>query len=217
MPTSEVYATEAELRSIPEMDSASNDAVLLILLTAASRAVDGFCNRREDGFKAPLTGTSRLFVGSGVGYVVINEAAEVSAVEYLSSSTDSTYTTLDAAYWLAFSGSSDRPTFLPPYVGISLNRLAPIQAFVDGTPQEDGEASMPTVRVTAKWGYATTTPPLVKSATILQASRWFKRGQAFWSDVAASNDMGRLMFMQAIDPDIKMMLTLSQLVRPLYG
>jgi hypothetical protein len=55
------------------------------------------------------------------------------------------------------------------------------------------------------------------TATIVQASRWFKRGQSFWADTIASDSMGTASFRRSVDPDVKMMLDEARLRLTLYG
>jgi hypothetical protein len=150
----------------------------------------------------------------------------VSLVEVLSSGTDDTWDTLDSGTWLPFRGSPQKPNFnFSPFHSLMLQSSATITSFpISNTTlgfvatSEDNEIAItPTVRVTARWGYALTTPAIIQQATIAQAARWFKRGQSFWSDTAAGENQGQLFYRKPLDPDVKMMLELSRLVRPLYG
>ncbi len=49
-------------------------------------------------------------------------------------------------------------------------------------------------------------PELVTQATIIQAVRWFKRGQQGYQDAAMLGDMGGLRYAQKLDPDVEAML-----------
>jgi len=76
----------------------------------------------------------------------------------------------------------------------------------------------PTVKVTAKWGYAVVVPTPIKQATIIQASgRYYKRGASGFSDTLASGDLGRLMYTQKLDPDVEMILVMGRYVRMAVG
>ncbi len=73
----------------------------------------------------------------------------------------------------------------------------------------------PTVRVTAKWGYALSCPKRVQEACIVQAARWFKRGESSWADSMATSELGTLMVTKELDPDVRMMLEAGRLVKPM--
>jgi hypothetical protein len=61
------------------------------------------------------------------------------------------------------------------------------------------------VQVTATWGW-TAVPATIKKATLLQASRFYKRRDAPFG-VAGSPDMGSEMRLLAkVDPDVEVML-----------
>lgn len=62
------------------------------------------------------------------------------------------------------------------------------------------------VKVVGKFGYTTATPDDVKQATIIQAVRWFKRGQQSFKDTGAIAELGQLQYTQALDPDVAQLL-----------
>lgn len=227
-----VYATKAEFKSQPDISGTKDDALIDLMLEAASAAIDGFCNRSQDGFVASAVASAREYVGEGLSHLWIDESIQITLVEYrLTGSGD--YQTLSTGY-RGFRGSPQRPNFSrTPYMGILLTSSAPIRVWPSGNSIPDSwgqltSASLQvvseaarqidaTVRVTGRWGYAETVPPSVKSATIAQAARWMKRGQSFWADATARGEFGALMYRRDVDPDIKMMLTNARLVRPVYG
>ena len=54
---------------------------------------------------------------------------------------------------------------------------------------------------------AQTSPPdEIKQATIIQAMRWFKRGQQAFSDTGAVLELGQLRYTQKLDPDVALIL-----------
>src|SRR3990167_8370884 len=87
MASTAIYATAAEMRDVIVLASTDKYAVLDALLSAASRAIDGICNR-PDGFLAIATATARYFPGSGKPYQRIDECAAISSVAVKDSSTD---------------------------------------------------------------------------------------------------------------------------------
>jgi hypothetical protein len=200
---------------------ADDDLVLELMLLAASRAIDGFCNY-PDGFLAQAYET-REFASSGARHIWVGDMVEVTSVSLSYDGVN--FTELTDTDYRGFTGDPDRPNFnRSPLHGLLLVGST-YSAFPSGlgASWESGmadttsRAARASVLVSGSWGYAEEVPALVKAATIVQASRWFKRGQSFWSDSSADPTGGQMLWKQALDPDMKMMLQLSRLKRPLYG
>jgi len=221
MTSSVVYATVDEFKAQPGISGAGSDVPIELFLIAASRSIDGYCNRLDDGFVASDTATAREFVGTGKSYVWIPEAVEIAMVEDRLTRSDN-YVARSVDEWAGYVGDPLSPTLhRKPYIGVTLVGSPYQSYFCDGQGVEEKGyppiVPMATVRVTAKWGYALTCPDIIRTATIAQAAIWFKRGQSFWADAAASSDFGQLLYTKAIDPAIMMMLNYSRMVRPLHG
>jgi len=204
MTSTEVYATAAELKA--QMQGADRDEdQYTIMLTAASRAIDNYCNR-PDGFVAVTTATARVYSGRGKDVQWIDECIDVTKVE-VRPAVGSAYVEWASTNWIAGTGD---PRFgdynRTPYNWILVTESGQYNRFTRG--------SEPTVRVTARWGYAETVPDPVKQACITIAARWFKRGEGAWSDVLATGDFGQLIYRLEMDPDAKMMLAAGRFVRP---
>ena len=232
MASTAIYATAAEMRDVIELASTDKDAILDRLLSAASRAIDGYCNR-PDGFLAIATATARYFPGSGKGYQWIDECVAVSAVAVKDSASDdeddytawtlgTIGTTTGADVFLA-TGDPEYPEFTrTPYTLLVIGANADYSIFPSGNfrtrggfrPSSDSVRGLPAVKVTARWGYAATVPANVKEACILQSARWWKRGQSAWADTIANVDFGVLMYRKSLDPDLQAMLMEARLVRP---
>jgi hypothetical protein len=218
------YVTiDADIRSAMGIRSDSHDAVLELFLTAAEDTIDEYCGR-PDGFLAPDTGTSRQFVGRGDPWLLIDECVEVELVEVKESPTGS-YVEWEAADWEQASGDYRRPNFnATPYNLLLVAAGGNYSSFTSGAFDqlsvwasdrfaEREHITTPTVRVTARWGYAASVPNQVKMATVAQASIWYKRGQSANTGQVGSNDLGELTFPKTLDPTVKMMLTLGRLVK----
>ncbi len=223
---STVYATKEQLYAQPNVTVPDNEDTVELLLAAASMAIDGYCNRLEDGFLAPSVASARLFAGSGLHYQQINEFVELSSVEVCYAIETDTWTDIPLANIQEYQGNGEVPEFnRTPYNGIMIVRggsnLFPAGEGYLGYWESDPKPAIgrvvPTVRVAAKWGFALETPPNVVQATIVVAARWLKRGQSFWADTAGSDNLGSLLYRQALDPDVQMMLKLARLVRPTYA
>lgn len=193
------YATWSEFKSESGITSDSEQTKVEGLLEAATAAIDGLCNRQ---FLADDTASTKLYRGKGESYLLIAECIEITQVEILSGGV---WTALASSAWYAYAGDYLEPDFdETPYNGIlTTGVLFPLPS----TP-------MPTVRITAKWGYAASVPPTVKQAVLTQAHRWHKRGQSGWADTMANSELGITVYRKAVDPDVQMMLMNARLMRP---
>ena len=220
-----VYATVAELKARVNITStdASRDSVLSALLAAASGAIDQFCNR-PDGFLAASVASARTYAGRGAPFVWIDECTEITAVAVKDAATDTTYTAWATTDWVAFSGSPDAPDFnRTPYTGIMTDPNGNYDTFTAGEfitrrgfrPSSGVGRAVPTVQVTARWGYANETPAQVREAAITTAARWYKRGESSWADAMSNGEMGQLIYRRSLDADVEMML--SRYVLPAIG
>ena len=220
------YATVEELRAAMVKSSTTSDDTLSDMLDGATRLIDQLCNR-PDGFVALETATERTFAGSGTAVQRIDECAEVTAVAVKDSADDSDYTDWAATDWLAFGGAPERPDFQPtdhnrPYTGLMVELDGDYAVFTSGTyttrrgfrPSTPVKRAVPTVKVTAKWGYAATCPPDVKNACMMQAARWWKRMESAMADTIGSPETGQLLYKQRLDPDIANILVNGRYMRP---
>jgi len=70
------------------------------------------------------------------------------------------------------------------------------------------------VQVTAKWGYSEECPDIIRTATIMVATRWWGRLQSGMSDGVGNVEFGFVLMRQPIDPDIEGLLRMGRLIRP---
>ena len=219
------YGTAAELRTRIDKTSVVLDATLTAIITAASRNIDQACNR-PDGFVALTTATARKYSGSGKPYQLIDECVSITLVAVKESATDDSYTSWETTDWIAFSGDPRWPDFnSTPYNAIMVDPTGDEAVFTMGwyttrggfRPTTDQHRGVPTVQVTAKWGYATTVPYDIKEAALMQAARWYKRYESAMSDVLASGELSTLLYRQSLDPDIRRILIDGRYVKPAVG
>jgi hypothetical protein len=224
------YVTLEEVKDQIEKGGTDDDATIVGMVEAASRAIDDACNR-PDGFVALGAGseTARLYSGSGAAVQWIDECVAITKVEVKDSPTDATYTLWAAGDYVKGRGDPrTRPDFNhTPYDWIMVDPTGDYSQFTSGRyawrrgfrPDMDADYSrgVPTVKVTARWGYAATVPPEVKQACIIQVARWYKRGQSAFADTVGNADMGVLMYRKNLDPDIVQLLVNGRFVRPAVG
>lgn len=198
------YASVDDLKATSNIAEKNMDGRIQQALDAAAAVIDRFCGR-PDGFVAPQIAVAREFGGNDCDYLYFDsECVAVSQVE-IRAGAGGTWTILAASAWQAFAGDYMRPGFRTPYDGVLLTSTVQ-NVFTS--------YRVPTVRITARWGYADTCPPPVAEATIAQATRWFKRGQSAYADATAGeNTGGVLLYRKALDPDIQMMLVNAKLKR----
>lgn len=220
------YCTLDEFKSAIEKEKNTSDATLEIIIESASRTLDRVCNR-QDGFVAVAIATPRTFMGMGQGYLRIDECISVTKVEVKASATDSTYDTWSADDWILARGDPKKPDFNhTPYTLLITAPGGSYATFLGGRyrglrgfrsdPDQDG-IGVPTVRVTARWGYAATVPLNIKTACIAQSARWYKRFQSAFADTVGSADVGTLLYRMSLDPDIELMLSRARMIRPAVG
>lgn len=223
------YATNTELKARLNKTGSEDDTTITALLEASTVAIDRFCHR-PDGFLSDTLASARIYSGSGQPVQAIDECTEITLVAVKDSPTDTAYTSWVAADWIAFGGDPNNPDFQPtskgmPYTGIMCSAAGDYSTFTSGryvslkgfAHTERTRRSVPTVQVTAKWGYSATVPAQIREACIMQAARWYKRGQAAYSDTLAMPDTGQLMFRKVLDPDIQHILEQGRFVRPTIG
>lgn len=232
------YTTAVEVRNQVNDAQSTHDSVLETIIEAAEAAIDGYCNR-PDGFLGDTEASARVFSGSGEPVQWIDECVAITQVAVKPSVTSDSYTAWEATDWIPFSGDPLSPDFNNlPYHALMTAPAGSHAHFTSGkyTSQPgfrptdyDGPGGgyspshtykgrgVPTVQVTARWGYALVVPPQVKQATITQTARWFMRARSAWADTMADGNFGLLSFKKTLDPDVEMMLSKARLVKPPTG
>lgn len=231
MPSS--YVTVAEIAAQTNIDTTKYNTKLTALIPIVSDMIDGYC-KRPNGFEADATTSTRTYAGTGTAIQRIHETPSITLVEVKDSPTDSAYVSWASTDWIPFRGSSKRPNFEPvspenpkPYTGIMVAINGNYSIFTSGIAETTlpgfrlpidrplVQFGIPTVRVTAKWGYATTVPNAVKQACLIELTRWFGRSEAGWTDTLASSDFQERRVTQDLDPATKMLLDKSGLRKPM--
>lgn len=230
-----IYANVIQLRAEMNLRGSKDDATLGRLLDAAEAAINRKCNR-PDGFVADASASARYYRGNGKSWLYIDECIAVSGVAVKDSPSDDedsyeawvvgTVGTTTEADVFPFSGDHEDPDFNSlPYNGLLIGSNADYATFTSGDYTHRGgfrpsfliRRGVPTVEVTARWGFAATVPNDIMEATIMQAARWYKRLQSAMADATASADMGQLLYRQKLDPDIAGILLDGRYVKPTVG
>lgn len=235
--TMAAYASVPELRAQISLTSTTDDVELALLLDAATKAIDNYCNR-PDGFVSDPTASARYYSGDGGPYLRIDECTSIASVAVKDSPNDTSYVDWDTPSsdlaedgdWIPFAGDPERPNFNAlaegkPYTYIMVDPNGNYSSFTSGKyagrrgfrPSSTVTRGVPTVKVTAKWGYAAAVPAAIKTACIMQAAKWYKRLQGSMASSVASPDMGTIELFRELDPDVKHLLVQGRYVRPPLG
>jgi hypothetical protein len=205
------------------------------LITGASRGIDHYCNCPDDFFVAIDTATTRYYVGSGKTYQLIDECVVVAAVAVKDSASDDedaydawtvgvVGTTTDADCFPA-SGDPAYPDYnSTPYNLLILGSNTTESNFTSGTYSHRGgfrpttliTRGVPTVEVSARWGYATTVPPDIRTACTMIVEREYKRLAGGMSDALASGELGQIIYVGQ-DPDVERILKHGRYIKPATG
>lgn len=202
--TAAVYVTNTEIKAAmpnPSWDT-TYDTLLTTLATRASRMVDRHTGRHPGAYAVSATEV-RYYDGNNESCLRVDEmAAAPSAVAVaetglIDDSTDAngTYTTWASSdYYLMPYNSGDTVT---PFYEL---HVAPYGTKSVWYGFRRG------VKITAKFGYATTVPEPIATATIIQAAWLYKRGMQGYENTSAIVELNQLVYSGSIDPTAKMIL-----------
>lgn len=197
------------------------DTELARLATAASRAIDRFTGR-EDGAYKVTADTTRLFtpplarghVEPDLGHLFLplpaslalwvgELAAAPTSVAMTVTTPRGVYTTLAATDY--YPEPANALLEGRPYTRLVLDRYN--GAYMQWYPWPLA------VKVVGRFGYSTEPPGEIVEATLIQAVRWFKRGQQAFQDTGAVSELAQLRYVKRLDPDIEAILERGGYVR----
>jgi hypothetical protein len=182
------YATLADVKTRLQINDTTDDTVLEAVITAVSRWIDAYCNRR-------------FFAVAETRYYTSIDGIWLHIDDLLSITTLKTDEDGDGVYETTWA--------LTDY------KKHPINASLDGWPYTSisvtafGNRYFPrydsSVELAGSYGFSATTPPTVNQACLLQSARLFKRKDAVFG-VEGSNAMGKVLMMPDLDIDVQGML-----------
>lgn len=181
------YCTAAELKSYVRIADDLDDSQVALAVSAASRAVDRYCNRQFGQAASPV---ARHYTAHW------DPRACRWKVEI-----DDLMTETGLAVVLDSTGEGDYTETIDTWV------LGPRNAAADGLPWTrltiaDGSTYEHGVRVTAQWGW-TSVPASVKQATLLQASRILARRNAPFGIAGSPETGSEIRLLAKLDPDVE--------------
>lgn len=214
--TTDEMTIRMQLQSTPTADEL---AMLNQIIDAVSRSIDRTCGMPEDGFLAIDEATTRYFVGYGETYLRIPRCVEIEAVSVKESLSADTYTAwvtpttpmAGDGDWVPATGDGDRPTYgVLPYTLLVIDTNGDHPSFLDSD-------NVPTVEVTAFWGYSDVVPADIREACLMQSIRWFKKFQAAMAVRGATAELGQIIYRKALDSDVRQILIEGGWIVPFYG
>ena len=200
MPITNGYATRNQVKAALRIGTADtlDDDLIDNCVGAASRLIDGYCNRR---FWQSGTAEARVFQAEDSFYCSIDDIAGTALTLRSSTQADGTFdlTWKVSDYQLEpLNGNLDGLTW-------SYDKIRAVGDYLFPTVNANyGEQAL--VQVTAIFGWPAVPEP-VTQATIIQASRIFKRYDSPLG-VAGFGDLGAIRVSRFLDPDM------AQLVEP---
>lgn len=188
------YCTLEELKRALRITDNIDDTLLEGVIDAASRFVDGYCQR---SFPVASATATRDYVPSArYEPLYIDDATSIVSIK-IDDDLDYSFATLLRA---------DIDYQLEPINGRASGIALPFSRII---PVEDGYwptwMNRATVRVEATFGWEAVPQP-VRQATILQASRLFTRFDSPLG-IAGFGDMGAMRVSRFVDPDVELLLT----------
>lgn len=193
MTISNGYCTLAEARgrlSITDAADTTDDTKIEAIIEAASRLIDNYCGRR---FFVDSADATRYFSPE---FADILDPGDLVSVTTLTVDEDGdrtyerTWSTTDYDL-LPFNAAADGR----PYSAIAITPRG-LYSFPVGVSKS--------VKIAGKWGWPSV-PDAVNEACLLQTERLFKRKDAIFG-IAGPSELGQMITIANIDPDVKMLL-----------
>ena len=196
------YCTVQQVKNeMPESGLSSistYDAALSQMVTDASRLIDEQVARWPNFFYPSTDTEVRYFDGNGEAELRINEAVSVSSVDVAEQGG------MESSDYTAW-GSSD---YYPwPYNTTVMGE--PIRKLIVDVWNGSKAYWHPyrkAVKVTGTFGWTQTPPPTISRACRIQAMRWFMRAKQGYQDAGAIADIGQMVYVKELDPDVKNIL-----------
>lgn len=195
------YCTLAQVKAALRITDTVDDTLLEGSVESASRLIDGYCNR---SFWNQGSAT-RVYTSRDPYFCMVDDFTTL----YTLKSSVLTPGVFDVTWNLPSGTATPVDVQLEPLNAIiegsawSYDRLRAVGRYFFPTLSTNyGQQAL--VQVTANWGWSSV-PKVVEQATIIQASRLYKRLDSPLG-VAGFGDMGVMRVSRAIDPDVAMLV-----------
>ena len=196
------YCTLQELRQRLQFASTdtTDDSMLETIVTGVSRLIDNYTGRR---FHSTAADETRYYTAEFADLFLCPD--DIISITTLATDSD-----------------GDR-TYEHTWTATTHYELEPANAALDGAPYTRIAAAPRSfylfpagmargVKIVGKFGYAAVIPTAVREACLLQCERLYKRKDAIFG-VLGSAEMGQMMVIPKLDPDVQLLLSGYQRVR----
>ena len=200
MSISNGYCTLAQVKAALRISDTVDDTLLEGSIESASRLIDGYCNR---SFWNQGTAT-RIYTARDPYFCMVDDFTTISALN-----TSVLTPGVFEVSWILPGGTAKADVQLEPLNAVieatpwSYDRLRAVGRYFFPTLTTNyGQQAL--VQVTANWGWSAI-PKVIEQATIIQASRLFKRLDSPLG-VAGFGDMGAMRVSRYLDPDVEQLV-----------
>lgn len=194
------YCTLAQVKAALRISDTVDDTLLEGSIESASRLIDGYCNR---SFWNQGTAT-RIYTARDPYFCMVDDFTTISALN-----TSVLSPGVFEVSWILPGGTAKADVQLEPLNAVieatpwSYDRLRAVGRYFFPTLTTNyGQQAL--VQVTANWGWSAI-PKVIEQATIIQASRLFKRLDSPLG-VAGFGDMGAMRVSRYLDPDVEQLV-----------
>ena len=203
------YCTFLEIKqSMPDstlatMAGTEHATAFSAMITSASRLIDREVGRWANYFYPSTDGETRYFDGSGSHVQEIDECLSITtlAVSESGEICSTGYTTwVDTEYYVV---PYNYAALGQPFYKLRLDRLKGTKSVFYGYTKG--------IAITGIFGYSLTPPEDIKQACKIQVMRWYMRAKQAWQDAGASVELGQMIYVQQLDPDVKNILAPYQI------
>ena len=196
MALTNAYCSLADVKQALRITDTIDDAMLEMSINSASRLIDQYCNRYF--WLGSSSSEARYFTTTDPYYVWIDDLAEFTSLD--------TSSNMKNQYDIHWTNDGDYPDYeLAPKNNLANAYYSPytaIRATGHYLFPYFGDNSL--IKVTGRWGW-TSVPDPIKQATVIQASRLFKRLESPLG-VAGVSDIGIMRVGRAIDGDVAQLI-----------
>lgn len=208
------YASYAELKAlynITDTDGTRQPTIELVL-EAACRAIDRTCRVKDHHFQAG-DAAAKVWAGKGRDWLRVDSFIAMTKIEVREPTAD-TYTEWALTDVIPFSGDHAAPNFNDlPHTGLVIAATGTFAIFPSGQTSPRSRA-VPTVRVTAQWGFAEVVPYQLKTAAIMVTVRWLSELEGAMADAQGIEELGTILYTKKLPAAVVSILYDGAFVEP---
>jgi hypothetical protein len=196
------YCTLAEVKAdMPESGLSSStdyDTALTQMVTDASRLIDSLVGRWDNFFYSSTAGETRYYDGNADVEMRVDEMVSITSVAV---SEQGGVESSDYTSW----SSSDYYSW-PYNATVNAEPIRKLCVDVWNGSKTYWNPYRKSVKVVGMFGWSATPPAVIARAARIQAMRWFMRAKQGYQDAGAIVELGQMMYVKELDPDVQKIL-----------